>query len=91
MKTKKKTKVLLFISRNSVYFNAGLDEFKQIMLSLSHLSPIEVQTIDVSQNPELAEKYQVSAIPTLIINDKRYIGNPTPEKVLEVFERSILS
>lgn len=80
-------KILLFISKKSVYFSADIRSFKKILAAMEKLAPYEVETIDVSENPELAEKYKIEALPTLIVNDARYIGVPTSQKAIEIFSK----
>ena len=82
-------KILLFISKNSVYFSADITSFKKILAAMEKLAPYEVETIDVSEHPELAEKYKVEALPTLIVNEKKYLGAPTSQKAIEIFGKEV--
>lgn len=79
-------KILLFTVKNSVYFSANIADFKKIISSLGKISPFEVEIVDVAEHPELAEKYRIDALPTLVIGEKRYIGRPTPQKAIEILE-----
>lgn len=81
-------KILLFIARDSIYFSTNIDDFKKIVNALGKLGTFEVEIIDASKNPELAEKYKIDALPTIIINDKRYVGKPHPEKILEILNQT---
>lgn len=83
-----KRKILLFNSRNSFYFASGIDEFREIIVSLSSLAPFDIEVIDVTENPELAEKYHIDALPTLIIGNKRYIGQPDAQKAIKIFKEN---
>ncbi len=38
-----------------------------------------LEVVDIADNPELAEQYNIEALPTLIVGSRRYIGAPTPE------------
>lgn len=83
------TNILLFTKKNLIYFATGIDEFKRIVVSLSSLQPYEIQVIDVEKNPELAETYHIDALPTLIINNKKYIGKPDAEMAIKIFKDNI--
>lgn len=80
-----KRKIMLFILKNTDYFAVDVEDFNKIIVSLSKLSPFEVQVIDTTIHPELAEKYKIDALPTLIIDNKRYVGKPSSKKALEIF------
>ena len=78
--------VLLFTSKNSPYFQVSIDELRKIMEALEHIQPFTSQIIDVNENPELAEKYKVDAVPTIIIGDKRFIGRPDATDILKIVQ-----
>jgi len=78
------SKILLFTSKASIYFQTTMDEFQQLLKALEQLQPFTAQIIDVSENPELAEEYKVDALPTIIIGDKRFIGQPKSEDILKI-------
>lgn len=40
---------------------------------------VALQVIDIADSPELAEEFNIEALPTLIVGHKRFIGTPTPE------------
>jgi hypothetical protein len=82
-----KTKIFLFISKESIYFNETMDEFKKLMKALEEAQPFSSEIIDVTENPEMAEKYKVDALPSLIIGDRRFIGKPNAEKIMEYIKR----
>jgi hypothetical protein len=81
-------KIILFISKDAEYFSADKSEFKKIVQSLMQISPFEVQVIDVLEHPEMAEKYKIAALPTLIINDHYYVGKPSAKKAIEIFHKN---
>jgi protein-disulfide isomerase len=82
-----KTKILLFIAKDSIYFQVAMDEFKKLMKALEQIQPFTSEIIDVSDNPDMAEKYKVDALPTMIIGDKRFIGQPSSEKIMEIIKK----
>jgi protein-disulfide isomerase len=85
--TNNKTKILLFISKESIYFQVTMDEFKKLMKAMESIQPFESEIIDVSENPDKAEQYKIDALPTMIIGDKRFIGQPKADKIMEIINR----
>jgi protein-disulfide isomerase len=81
-----KTKLLLFISKASLYFQTTMGEFQKLIKALEEVQPFTSEVIDVSEDPDMAEKYKVDALPTLIIGDKRFIGQPSTEKIMEIIK-----
>jgi protein-disulfide isomerase len=79
-----KTKILLFISKSSIYFQTTMEEFQKLLEILEEIQPFTSEIIDVNEQPEMAEKYKIDALPTMIIGDKRFIGQPHVEQVMEV-------
>jgi len=86
MKTKAPQEILLFDNENSVYLAAGIDDFKKIVVSLANLSPVRTKLIDITKQPELAEKYCITVFPTLIIDNQAFVGKPATNKIIEIFE-----
>jgi len=70
--------ILLFISKESATYHFTK---RQVEIACSNalgakaVPPVKV--IDISEHPELAEQYNIEALPTLIVGAKRYIGAPT--------------
>jgi protein-disulfide isomerase len=83
----KNEKILLFVSKSSMYFQTTLEEFQKLIRALEEVQPFVSEIIDVTEQPELAEKYKVDALPTMIIGDKRFIGQPDTEKVVEIMKK----
>jgi protein-disulfide isomerase len=81
-----KTKVLLFISKSSLYFQVTLEEFTKLMGALEKIQPFTQEIIDVTEHPEKAEEYKVDALPTIIIGNKRFIGQPNMEKIIHLLD-----
>lgn len=72
--------ILLFISKESATYHFTK---RQVELACQQalgaaLAPA-VKVIDIAEHPDLAEKYNIEALPTLIVGSKRFIGTPTPE------------
>lgn len=80
------TKIFLFISKSSLYFQTTLAEFQKLMKALEEVQPFTSEIIDVNEHPEMAEQYKVDALPTMIIGDKRFIGQPSTEKIMEIIK-----
>jgi len=83
----KKNKILLFISKDSIYFQVTMDEFQKLITALQNLQPFESEIIDVNETPDKAEEYKVDALPTLIIGDKRFVGQPKADEILKLMEK----
>lgn len=79
-----KTKILLFISKSSIYFQVTMEEFQKLLKALEKTQPFTSEVIDITEKPEMAEKYKVDALPTLIIGDKRFIGQPKAEAIMKL-------
>ncbi len=82
-----KTKIILFISKDSIYFQVTMEEFQKLLKTLEELQPFTHEIIDAMENPEMAEKYKVDALPTLIIGDKRFIGQPKAEDIIKLIKK----
>jgi protein-disulfide isomerase len=80
------TNILLFVSKSSLYFQTTMDEFQKLLKTLEEIQPFTSKVVDVNEDPEMAEKYKVDALPTMIIGDKRFIGQPSSEKVIEIIK-----
>jgi protein-disulfide isomerase len=80
------TKILLFISKSSLYFHTTMEEFQKLLKVLEDVQPFTYEIIDVTENPEMAEEYKVDALPTMIIGDKRFIGQPKAEEVVKLLK-----
>ncbi|HCS79298.1 TPA: hypothetical protein DIV55_06200 [Patescibacteria group bacterium] len=85
------TQVILFISKNSIYTEITLREFKTVILELEKSQPFKAEIIDINERPDLAEKYKIEATPTLIIGNKRFIGEPKAEDILRIVQSDTLS
>jgi len=80
------TKILLFISKSSIYFQTTMEEFQKLTKALEEVQPFTSEIIDVSENPDKAEEYKIDALPTMIIGDKRFIGQPSAEKIMGIIK-----
>jgi len=81
-----KKKIILFISKSSIYFQVTMQEFQKLLQVLEAVQPFTSEVVDVMEDPEKAEEYKVDALPTLIIGDKRFIGQPKAEEILKLIE-----
>ena len=64
-----------------------MEEFQKLLKALEQVQPFESEVIDVMENPDMAEKYKVDALPTLIIGDKRFIGQPKAENIMKIIRQ----
>jgi len=73
-------KILLFISKESAVYHFVRHQVEAAFdqaFGVKHRTALEV--VDIAEHPELAEEYNIEALPTLIVGQKRFVGNPTPE------------
>ena len=74
------------------FFGSWCNPCKALSKSLEDAG-IEHQSIDVDENEELTEKYNVRSVPTIVILDKddneigRFIGSRTKEQLLEELKK----
>ncbi|HTM68586.1 MAG TPA: thioredoxin family protein [Candidatus Binatia bacterium] len=69
--------ILLFISKESATYHFTKRQVEIACSSALAKEAPEVKIVDISEHPELAEQYNIEALPTLIVGAKRYIGAPT--------------
>jgi hypothetical protein len=79
---------LLFVSKMSIFFQATLSEFEKIIAVLEKSQPFHTRVIDVDEEPDMAEKHKVDALPTLIIGNKRFVGRPNVDTIVPMIEKS---
>jgi len=76
----KKDDILLFISRESATYNYTR---RQVELACKDVfgrrSAPALRIIDIEDDPALAERHNIEALPTIIIGDKRIVGTATRE------------
>ena len=69
--------IMLFISTESPTFAFAR---RQVELACEKTAggpcPAEMRVVDVGLEPETAEKYNIEALPTVIVNGRRIIGIP---------------
>jgi protein-disulfide isomerase len=80
-------KIVLFISKESIYFKVTMEEFQTLLAELEKLQPFTSEIIDVNESPEKAEEYKVDALPTIIIGDKRFIGKPKSKDIVNLLSK----
>lgn len=74
------------------FFGSWCNPCKALSKSLEDAG-IEHQSIDVDENEELTEKYNVRSVPTIVILDKddneigRFVGSRTKEQLLEELKK----
>ncbi|MFH1565491.1 MAG: circadian clock KaiB family protein [bacterium] len=79
-------KILLFISKDSIYFQVTMQEFQKLLKEFEKIQPFSSEIIDINKDPDMAEKYKIDALPTMIIGDKRFIGQPSAEKIMGIIK-----
>jgi len=73
-------KILLFISKESAVYQFVRHQVEAAVEKAfgKKIDPV-LEVIDIAENPELAESYNIEALPTICVGDRRFIGTPTPE------------
>lgn len=79
-------KILLFISKDSIYFQVTMQEFQKLLKEFEKIQPFSSEIIDINKDPDMAEKYKIDALPTMIIGDKRFIGQPKAEDIMKIIK-----
>lgn len=77
--SQEKDKVLLFVSRESATYGYVRRQVEAACGPSERATGLEIETIDIADRPDLAEKYNIEALPTIIIGAKRFVGAPTQE------------
>lgn len=72
-------KILLFVSRESATFGYVRRQVENACGPRADRSGLAVEVIDIADRPDLAERYNIEALPTIIIGSKRFVGAPTQE------------
>ncbi len=81
--TEEKIKILFFKSDHCAFCPAALERVKSTIQQFGE-NAIELEIIDVEKDPDMAQKYGVLALPTIIIGDKSVAGVPDTEKLLSM-------
>lgn len=69
--------ILLFISKESATYHYTRKQVETACAGVSGRSQVKV--IDIAEQPEMAEKYNIEALPTVVIGNRRYVGTATSE------------
>jgi hypothetical protein len=76
-------KALLFVSKESLFSQQAVDEFKAIVKKLGEEQAVKSEVIDVFEKPDMAEEYKIEVLPTIIVDEKRFVGEPKAEEILK--------
>lgn len=77
-------KVLLFISKQSTQWKEWMERYEGLIAELEKHFPVDVEVVDVFENPERAEEKKVNAVPVMIFGKTRFIGCPDIGKILSL-------
>ncbi len=81
--SEEKIKILFFKSDHCAFCPAALERVRRTIQQFGE-DAIELEIIDVEKDPDMAQKYGVLALPTIIIGDKSVAGVPDTEKLLSM-------
>jgi hypothetical protein len=73
-------RLLLFVSKESAVYRFTR---RQVEFAVQEMfgkgADVDLEIIDIEEQPELAEEHNIEALPTLVYGRKRLVGAPTPE------------
>ncbi|MBT4384416.1 hypothetical protein HOD30_01565 [Candidatus Peregrinibacteria bacterium] len=76
-------KLLLFVSKSSLYFQETIDEFQKAVDALGKDLKLEYKLVDVNDDAEEFEKFKVPAIPALYFGEATLIGQMKSAEIVE--------
>ena len=79
---KSKAKVELYLSRDSATYHYVRSQVGRCCELIFGNGNYQVKVIDVLDRPDLAEKNNIEALPTIVCDGKRFIGTPQQERLL---------
>jgi predicted thioredoxin/glutaredoxin len=86
----KSEQILLFVSKVSIYYSTTVEDFQKLLNSLGSVGDkFHVEIIDVGKKPDLAEKYNILALPTLVVGNQHFVGQINEEKISELIKSKI--
>lgn len=87
METSEQTKMLLFISKELMFFQTIMDEFRKLINFVQKIHQLDAEIIDINDRPEMVEKYKIEVLPTLIIGSMRFVGQLKAEEIVKLIEK----
>jgi len=70
--------VLLFTSKESATYDYTRKQVEAACLGVKKGGgKPAVRVIDIAEEPAMAERYNIEALPTIIVGTRRYVGAPT--------------
>jgi len=74
--------VLLFVSRESATYHFTVRQVEDACAKAHESDCLHVlKVIHIEDDPEAAERFNIEALPTLIIGKRRFVGTPTAGSV----------
>lgn len=72
--------VLLFTSKESATYDYTRKQVEAACLGVkTDGGKPTVRVIDIAEEPAMAERYNIEALPTIIVGGRRYVGAPSAE------------
>ncbi|WP_423792021.1 MJ0307 family thioredoxin [Methanocaldococcus indicus] len=82
-----KVKIELFTSPMCPHCPAAKRVVEEVV---SEIPDVEVEYINVMENPQKAMEYGIMAVPTIVINGEvEFIGAPTKEALIEAIKKRL--
>ncbi|KPJ85084.1 hypothetical protein AMJ57_04425 [Parcubacteria bacterium SG8_24] len=74
--------VRLFISRESATYNFTRQQVERACEhARSSVNQVRLKVVEIEKDPELVERYNVEALPLVLVGDKRFVGIPKPDEL----------
>ncbi len=80
----KSEEILLFVSRESATYHFTVRQVEDACAKAHEHNaddPHVLKIIHIEDDPEAAERYNIEALPTLIIGKRRFVGTPTADSI----------
>jgi thioredoxin-like negative regulator of GroEL len=86
----KENQILLFVSKISIYYSTTVEDFQKLLNSLGKVGEkFHVEIINVDEKPDVAEEYNILALPTLVIGNQHFVGQINEEKITDLIKDKI--
>ncbi len=81
--------ILLFISKESPTHEFARHQLEMACSHAFKSGKVDIRVVDVGEEPDVTEDYNIEALPTIVIGEKRIIGIPSVE-ILATYVASAL-
>lgn len=83
-------RVQLFYLKNCPFCKKALRYIEEVKAAHPELQPIEIELIEESEEPEVADKYDYYYVPTFYLDgEKAHEGGIYPDEVTELLHKAL--